>query len=57
MQPLPCNLPGLTSMAVHFAAGARTLPHVHRSGQHLVYVNGVGVVGDECGVRVVQAAT
>ena len=42
-------------MAVHFGAGARTVPHVHHGGQHLVYVNGVGVVGDESGVRVVRA--
>lgn len=27
VQPLPCNLPGLKSMAVHFGAGARTVPH------------------------------
>jgi quercetin dioxygenase-like cupin family protein len=55
VQPLPCNLPGLTSMAVHFGAGARTVPHVHHGGQHLVYVDGVGVVGDENGVHVVRA--
>lgn len=55
VQSLPCDLPGLKSMAVHFGAGARTVPHVHRSGQHLVFVDGVGVVGDESGVRVVRA--
>lgn len=54
VQPLPCDLPGLKSMAVHFGAGARTVPHVHHGGQQLVYTNGVGVVGDESGVRVVQ---
>jgi Cupin domain len=55
VQPLPCRLPGLTSMAVHFAAGARTVPHVHHDGQHLVITDGVGVVGDESRVRVVRA--
>jgi quercetin dioxygenase-like cupin family protein len=55
VQPLPCHLPGLTSMAVHFGAGARTVPHVHHGGQHLVFTDGVGVVGDESGVHVVRA--
>ncbi len=55
VQPLPCSLPGLTSMAVHFGAGARTVPHVHHRGQHLIYVDGVGVVGDESGLHVVRA--
>jgi hypothetical protein len=55
VQPLPCSLPGLKSMAVHFGAGARTVPHAHHGGQHLVYTDGVGVVGDESGVRVVRA--
>lgn len=54
VQPLPCHLPGLKSMAVHFGAGARTVPHVHHGGQHLVFVDGVGVVGDETGVHVVR---
>jgi quercetin dioxygenase-like cupin family protein len=55
VQPLPCTLPELRSMAVHFGAGARTVPHVHRGGQHLVYVDGIGVVGDENGVHIVRA--
>ena len=54
VQPLPCNLPGLKSMAVHFGAGTRTVPHIHHGGQHLVYVDGVGVVGDDNGVHVVR---
>lgn len=55
VQQLPCALPGLDSLAVHFGAGARTLPHRHHNGQHLVYVAGVGVVADESGVHVVRA--
>ena len=55
VQPLPSHLPGLGSMAVHFGAGARTVPHVHHQGQHLVFVDGIGVVGDENGVHVVHA--
>ena len=55
VQVLPCQLPGLKSMAVHFGAGARTVPHVHHGGQHLVFVDGIGVVGDEHGVHVVRA--
>lgn len=55
VQVLPCALPGLDSLAVHFAAGARTVPHQHHKGQHLVFVAGPGVVADENGVHVVQA--
>ena len=55
VQHLPCVLPGLDSLAVHFAAGARTVPHRHHDGQHLVFVDGIGVVGDEQGVHVVRA--
>ena len=55
VQGLPCVLPGLDSMAVHFGAGARTVPHQHNSGQHLVFVEGVGVVADDGGVHVVRA--
>jgi hypothetical protein len=55
LQELPCALPGLDSLAVHFGAGARTVPHRHQGGQHLVYVDGIGVVGDETGVHVVRA--
>jgi quercetin dioxygenase-like cupin family protein len=55
VQGLPCALPGLDSMAVYFGAGARTVPHQHHNGQHLVFVDGVGVVADEDGVHVVRA--
>lgn len=55
VQKLPCALPGLDSKAVHFSAGARTMPHRHAEGQHIVVTDGVGVVGDENGVRVVRA--
>lgn len=55
VQHLPCALPGLDSLAVHFGAGARTVPHRHATGQHLVFVEGVGVVADENGVHVVRA--
>jgi mannose-6-phosphate isomerase-like protein (cupin superfamily) len=54
VEKLPCALPGLGSMAVRFAAGARTVPHVHHGGQHLVFVEGSGVVGDDHGVHVVH---
>ena len=54
VEKLPCALPGLGSMAVRFAAGARTVPHVHHGGQHLVFVEGSGVVGDDDGVHVVH---
>ena len=55
VQELPCALPGLDSLAVHFGAGARTVPHQHIGGQHLVYVEGIGVVGDKNGVHIVHA--
>ncbi len=55
VQKLPCLLPGLTSKAVHFAAGARTRPHRHTQGQHIVVVSGTGVVADEGGVHVLRA--
>ena len=42
-------------MAVFFGAGARTVPHTHHHGQHLVIAEGTGVVGDEKGVHVVRA--
>ena len=54
VQALPCELPGVGSKAVHFQAGARTRPHRHTSGQHLVIVSGTGVVADEGQVRVVR---
>lgn len=55
VQALPCALPGLDSKAVHFAAGARTMPHRHEQGQHVVVVDGVGVVADEDAVHVVRS--
>ena len=55
VQQLPCALPGLDSLAVHFGAGARTVPHRHATGQHLVFTEGQGVVADENGVHVVHA--
>ena len=55
VQPLPCELPDVGSKAVHFEAGARTRPHRHTQGQHIVVVSGVGVVADETQVRVVVA--
>lgn len=54
VQALPCELPGVGSKAVHFQAGARTRPHRHTQGQHLVIVSGTGVVADEEQVRVVR---
>ena len=55
VQALPCALVGLTSKAVHFPAGVRTNPHVHTEGQHIIITGGRGVVGDECGIHLVQA--
>jgi len=55
VQKLPCALEGLDSKAVHFPAGGRTNPHAHPQGQHIIVTAGVGVVGDETGVRVVRA--
>jgi quercetin dioxygenase-like cupin family protein len=40
VQELPRALPGFDSLAVHFGAGARTVPHQHHNGQHLVFVEG-----------------
>ncbi len=39
--------------AVHFDAGARTRPHVHRSGQVLHITAGRGIVADRAGRQVV----
>lgn len=55
VQTLPSQLAGLDSLAVHFGAGVRTVAHRHNGGQHLVYVEGIGVVGDDNGVHVVRA--
>lgn len=54
IQPMPSGLPGHRSIAVHFSAGARTVPHKHTGGQHLIVTEGVGVVADENGVHVVR---
>lgn len=53
VQKLPCLLPGLESKAVFFNAGARTVPHRHEGGQHIVVTSGTGVFGDEHGLHVV----
>ncbi len=55
VQKLPCGLPDLGSMAVHFGAGTRTVPHTHTNGQHLFISEGVGVVADEQAVYIVKA--
>ena len=55
VQTLPCEIPDVGSKAVHFQPGARTRPHRHSQGQHIVVVSGVGVVGDETQVKVVRA--
>ena len=55
VQKLPrAGLEDRGSMAVFFGAGARTVPHTHHHGQHLVIAQGTGVVGDEKGVHVVR---
>lgn len=46
------NTPGV--FAVHFGAGARTRPHVHRSGQVLHIASGEGIVADDTGRHVVR---
>ena len=56
VQKLPrAGLEDRGSMAVFFGAGARTVPHTHHHGQHLVIAQGTGVFGDEKGVHVVRA--
>jgi quercetin dioxygenase-like cupin family protein len=54
VQQLPYALPNIDSLAVHFGAGAHTVPHQHVNGQHPVIVDGTGVVADEDGVHVVH---
>ena len=54
VQALPCELEGVGSKAVHFSAGARTRPHRHTGGQHIVVVSGTGVVADEQTLRIVR---
>ena len=55
LQPFPNPFPaegGRPSVAaVHFEAGGRSRPHVHRYGQVLVVTTGRGVVGDRSGRR------
>ena len=41
--------------AVHFEAGGRTRPHIHRSGQVLYITHGEGIVADGSGRHVVRA--
>ena len=55
VQGLPCDLPEFGSMVVYFGPGARTVPHMHHKGQHLVITDGTGVVADDSGVHVVRA--
>ncbi len=45
---------GPTVFAVHFSAGGRTKPHVHRSGQLLHVAAGEGIVADRAGRRRVR---
>lgn len=54
VQALPCELPDVGSKAVHFSAGARTMPHRHTKGQHIVVTAGVGVVADETQLQIVR---
>jgi quercetin dioxygenase-like cupin family protein len=43
--------------AVHFEAGSRTRPHLHRSGQVLHVTAGEGIIANHGGRRVVVAGT
>lgn len=49
--PNPFTPGGPAVFAVHFDAGGRSRPHVHRDGQILVVTSGRGVVGDRSGRR------
>ncbi len=44
---------GPTVFAVHFEAGGRTRPHVHRSGQVLHVASGEGIVANESERRLI----
>jgi quercetin dioxygenase-like cupin family protein len=57
IQPFPNPFPadGAAVFAVHFEAGGRSRPHVHRHGQMLIVTSGRGVVGDRSGRRIVEA--
>lgn len=46
---------GPSVFAVHFEAGGRTRPHVHRSGQLLCITAGEGLIGGTSGRQVVRA--
>lgn len=46
--------PGPAVFAVHFDAGGRTKPHVHRSGQVLYVTEGQGIVADRTGRHTVN---
>lgn len=50
LQPFPNPFPdGPSVFAVHFDAGGRTRPHVHRSGQVLLVTAGSGIIGTASG--------
>ncbi|MGH9087196.1 MAG: cupin domain-containing protein [Acidimicrobiales bacterium] len=46
--------PGPAVFAVHFGAGARTMPHIHHSGQVLYVTHGEGIVADRGGRHAVR---
>lgn len=56
IQRFPSPFPdgGPAVFAVHFRAGGRTKPHVHRNGQVLHVTAGRGMVGTTSGRRVVE---
>ena len=51
--PFPADGPAV--FAVHFRAGGRTKPHVHRNGQVLHVSGGRGIIGTRAGRRTVEA--
>jgi quercetin dioxygenase-like cupin family protein len=54
IQRLPSPFEGRpAAFAVHFEAGGRTRPHVHRTGQLLHITSGEGILADRSGRRVV----
>jgi len=57
IQPIPLPFPGGNPavFAVHFSAGGRTMPHVHKAGQLLVITGGRGMIGRVDGPVVVEA--
>ncbi|MDP8937702.1 MAG: cupin domain-containing protein [Actinomycetota bacterium] len=56
IQRFPSPFPdgGPAVFAVHFRAGGRTKPHVHRNGQMLHVTAGRGIIGTPDGRRVVE---